>query len=124
MAEQRLEALIRRVRCLPESAISELEKTVSCLENGTSPATNAVTEPRGEKSWPHAPTHQISEKGTFLVTAGTYQKRHHFREPARLDLLEDTLLTQAAEYGWDLEAWAVFSNHYHFVGHSEVDPVV
>ena len=24
----------------------------------------------------------------------------------------------AQEHGWDLEAWAVFSNHYHFVGHS------
>ena len=24
----------------------------------------------------------------------------------------------AHEFGWQLEAWAVFSNHYHFVGHS------
>jgi len=24
----------------------------------------------------------------------------------------------ANEFGWHLEAWAIFSNHYHFVGHS------
>jgi putative transposase len=27
-------------------------------------------------------------------------------------------LTVARDFGWALEAWAVFSNHYHFVGHS------
>jgi putative transposase len=27
-------------------------------------------------------------------------------------------LTKAQEYGWQLDAWAVFSNHYHFVGHA------
>jgi len=25
------------------------------------------------------------------------------------------------EFGWALEAWAVFSNHYHFVAHSPFD---
>lgn len=32
--------------------------------------------------------------------------------------MEQTLLSKAKEYGWQLEAWAVFSNHYHFVGHA------
>ena len=27
----------------------------------------------------------------------------------------DALLRSAAEFGWNLQAWAVFSNHYHFV---------
>jgi putative transposase len=27
-------------------------------------------------------------------------------------------LKAAQEFGWQLEAWAVFSNHYHFVAHS------
>jgi putative transposase len=36
----------------------------------------------------------------------------------RLDLLESMLLELAKKFGWQLEAWAVFSNHYHFVGHS------
>jgi len=54
------------------------------------------------------------------VTVGTYLKLHHFRGSARLEVLHRGLLTVAREFGWALEAWAVFSNHYHFVGHSPV----
>jgi putative transposase len=61
----------------------------------------------------------LSEHGTFLVTAGTLYKHHHFPTRQRLDLLEAKLLELARQYGWQLEAWAVFSNHYHFVGHSQ-----
>jgi putative transposase len=68
--------------------------------------------------WPHAPVHRLSEQGTYFVTAGTYRKLHHFWGPARLDELQARLLEAAQQFGWRLEAWAVFSNHYHFVGHS------
>jgi putative transposase len=33
-------------------------------------------------------------------------------------VLHRGLLTVARDFGWDFEAWAVFSNHYHFVAHS------
>ena len=68
--------------------------------------------------WPHAPTHQLCEAGTFMVTAGTYGKAHVFRETQRLDVLHRGLLTVARDFDWQLEAWAVYSNHYHFVGRS------
>ena len=32
--------------------------------------------------------------------------------------METQLLAQLKAAGWQLEAWAVFSNHYHFVGHA------
>ena len=73
------------------------------------------------KYWPHAPAHRISEYGTYIVTAGTLRKNHLFAGPERLDLLESALLRTAKEFGWHLEAWAVFSNHYHFVGYSQKD---
>ncbi len=76
-------------------------------------------------NWPHAPTHQLSEAGAYIITCGTYLKLHHFRGPQRLQLLHDLLLDMAAKFGWKLEAWAVFSNHYHFVGigdHSNLFP--
>ncbi len=72
--------------------------------------------------WPHAPMHQLSENGTYFVTAGTYLKAHHFRGSDRLRVLHRGLLTVAQEYGWLFEAWAVFSNHYHFVARSPPDP--
>jgi putative transposase len=68
--------------------------------------------------WPHAPTHQLGVRGTYFVTAGTYLKAHYFLGAGRLRVLNRGLLTVARDYGWDLEAWAVFTNHYHFVGHS------
>ncbi len=65
--------------------------------------------------WPHSPTHQLTEAGAYIVTCGTYLKRHHFRGTERLRFMCAALLRRAAEYGWNLQAWAVFSNHYHFV---------
>jgi putative transposase len=69
-------------------------------------------------SWPHAPLHELSARGTYIVTAGTYAKAHHFRSRTRIAVLHRGLLKVALDFGWLLEAWAVFSNHYHFVAHS------
>jgi putative transposase len=74
--------------------------------------------PEPKTPWPHAPTHQLSQRGTYFVTGSTHQKAHHFRGEKRLRVLHRGLLTVAEEFGWRLEAWAVFSNHYHFVAHS------
>ena len=77
--------------------------------------------PLPQTPWPHAPAHQLAEAGTFMVTAATYLKAHHFRARARLEVLQRGLLTVARDFGWQLEAWAVFSNHYHFIAHSPSD---
>ncbi|HEY0867135.1 MAG TPA: transposase [Fimbriimonas sp.] len=50
------------------------------------------------------------------MTSATYQKQKLFNTPEKLDLLEYVLLTTLAEVGWEVQAWAVFPNHYHFVG--------
>ena len=62
--------------------------------------------------------HLLGGTGMYLVTAGTYLKAHRFREDSRLEVLHRGLLAVAEEFGWRLEAWAVFSNHYHFIGAS------
>ena len=74
--------------------------------------------PKRETPWPHAPEHRLAEAGTYFVTGSTYQKVHHFHGRARLEVLHRGLLTVARDFGWRLEAWAVFSNHYHFVAQS------
>src|SRR5690348_11269553 len=73
------------------------------------------------KDWPHAPVHRLSENGVYFVTASTLHKQHYFNTPEKRDLLENRLLGLAKEYGWQLEAWAVFSNHYHFVARGRHD---
>jgi hypothetical protein len=70
--------------------------------------------------WPHAPLHQLSEAGTFFVTAGTYQKQHHFRGPQRLtyqksylarlrytheNAVKHGLVRVANQYPWCSAAW-------------------
>jgi len=50
-----------------------------------------------------------------MVTCGTYLKVPHFRGPERLQYLSAYLLGLAADCQWNIQAWAVFPNHYHFV---------
>jgi putative transposase len=71
-----------------------------------------------EMPWPHAPTHQLNSRDTYFVTASTLHHSHCFRGKERLAVLHRGLLKVAAKFGWRLGAWAVFSNHYHFVAHS------
>ncbi|MBX3278967.1 MAG: transposase [Acidobacteria bacterium] len=70
------------------------------------------------KDWPHAPIHRLGNDGVYMVTAGTHYKQHFFNSSEKLTLLESQLLTLAKQSQWQLEAWAVFTNHYHFVARS------
>lgn len=118
--------LIRRICQLPAPALPDVEQFLKKLESTPSkrddPAPLCLSQKDALNTspyhWPHAPLHRLSEHGTFIVTARTLHKEHLFRGRERLDLLESRLLTLAKQYGVHLEAWAVFSNHYHFVGHS------
>jgi len=69
----------------------------------------------------HAPPHWLFEPGVYMVTAGTYQKVPHWNTPERRDFLLEALFARAAEFGWQLQAWAVLNNHYHFVAKSPDD---
>jgi putative transposase len=73
-------------------------------------------------NWPHAPEHWLFESGIYMVTAGTYQKQPHLKSPERLDFFLGSLFAYAAEFKWSLRAWAILSNHYHFLAASPPDP--
>ena len=73
-------------------------------------------------SWPHAPEHRLFERGTYIVTCGTYQKQHVLNTPEKLSLVRNLLFELAEKYEWKLQAWAIMSNHYHFVASSPEDP--
>src|SRR5438128_5571376 len=74
------------------------------------------------RTWHHAPLHVLTESGVYMLTAGTYLKQHYFATIERLRLLHDQLHAVCAEYGWNLQAWAVLSNHYHFVASAAGNP--
>ncbi len=66
--------------------------------------------------------HRLTEQGAYMVTCGTYLKAHHLYSPERLTLVRSRLFEYAEEFGWRLQAWAILSNHYHFVATSLTDP--
>ncbi|MEW5850958.1 MAG: hypothetical protein AB2A00_19380 [Myxococcota bacterium] len=66
--------------------------------------------------WHHAPRHVLDAADANMITVGTYGKRPHFHTARRLDFLRDAVVRAFTKDGWDLQAWAFFSNHYHLVG--------
>ena len=71
--------------------------------------------------WPHAPEHRLCERGTYIVTCGTYRKQHFLNTPEKLTLVRNLLFELAQKYDWQLQAWAIMSNHYPFVATSPDD---
>jgi putative transposase len=67
------------------------------------------------KAWPHAPIHRIGSDGVYMVSGATLYKKPLFSTDEKLTLLENQILTLARSYDWQLEAWAVFTNHYHLI---------
>jgi putative transposase len=109
-------ALARRLADLSLKELRAIHQVLAPPAHTPSQSESA-NAPKGQVWWPHAPEHRLSPSGIFLVTAATYRKQHHFRGAERLNLLRDQLLLSLREGGWQFEAWAIFSNHYHFVAH-------
>jgi putative transposase len=83
-----------------------------------------LTDPKSSvapKDWPHAPVHRLTDHAVYCVTAGTLHRQRLFDTPGKRDLLERLLLRLSKESGWQLEAWAVLANHYHFVARGHPD---
>jgi putative transposase len=143
MSDELRERLIVRILRMSPNLLSEADRLLTNLECGNLlPLSGGQRLPRAKtprqtttieigndqasivpvpypKDWPHAPMHRLSDHGTYIVTAGTHHKEHCFRGAERLDYLESALLRVMKGSGWALEAWAVFSNHYHFVASAE-----
>jgi len=81
-------------------------------------------QPQKLRDWPHGPAHRVSTAGAYMVTAGTYQKFPVFQTAESLTFLTNLLPELAESHGWKLEAWAVFPNHYHFLGESDKDGIL
>jgi len=70
--------------------------------------------------WPHAPVHRFGDAGVYFVTGSTLYKQHFFR--GVLNALQELLFEKASEHGIALQAWCLFSNHYHLVATAEEGP--
>jgi putative transposase len=68
------------------------------------------------KDWHHAPAHRLGSSGAYMVTCGTLGKEPFLNTEAKLSDFESLLFKYAAKFGWNLQAWAIMSNHYHWIG--------
>ena len=74
------------------------------------------------KSWPHAPARIAVHPGAIMVTASTFHKVHHFAGDERLELLQSSIFKYSEMHRFELQAWAVFPNHYHFIALAPENP--
>ena len=65
--------------------------------------------------WHHAPPHHFEAGQVYFVSAGTLHKKHHFSPDGYRAFLQERLLSALDRNGWLVQAWAVLSNHYHFL---------
>jgi putative transposase len=71
--------------------------------------------------WHRRPAHVFLPGSFYMVTAGTLHKEHLFCGNERLELLQNSLFTILTDFGWALQSWALFSNHYHFAAKASID---
>ena len=68
------------------------------------------------KTYPHNPPHYFVPNAMYIVTGATLYNKRLLSDDKRKSLVCEILLERASYWGWNLEAWAVLENHYHFVG--------
>ena len=66
--------------------------------------------------WHHAPVHKLDGRGAYMVTCGTLQKIPVLTTPERLSDFQSILFEHTGKFGWQVQAWAVMSNNYHWIG--------
>lgn len=73
------------------------------------------------KIYLHNPPHYFVPNAMYMVTGSILHKQHLLREDVKKELFLRTLFERANQLGWELEAWAVLHNHYHFVAQAPED---
>lgn len=68
--------------------------------------------------WHHSPAHRLAGGGAYMVTCGTLAKQPFMNTPEKLSDFENLLFKYVDKFGWQLQAWAIMNNHYHWVGFS------
>lgn len=73
------------------------------------------------KTYPHNPPHYFVSNAMYMVTGAILYKQHLLSEDRRKEFFLNILFEKAKLFEWNLEAWAVLNNHYHFMGQAPED---
>ena len=69
----------------------------------------------------HVPGHLYAAGMVYMVTARTYRKYPVFNTPEKLGTLQGVIQERCKVAGWDLRAWVVLLDHYHFLARAPDD---
>jgi len=67
------------------------------------------------KPHPNNPPHYFVSNAIYIVTGSVLYNRHLLTDDKHKSLVYEVLFERAAHWGWELEAWAILKNHYHFI---------
>lgn len=67
------------------------------------------------KTYLYNPPHYFVPNAMYIVTGSLLYKQRLLFDDKRKALVLEILLERAAHWNWDMQAWSVLENHYHFV---------
>lgn len=70
------------------------------------------------KVYPHNPPHYFVPNAMYMVTGAILHKQPLLSDNKRKELVLQILFERAKLLHWNLQAWAILNNHYHFTGRS------
>ncbi|MEW6402132.1 MAG: transposase [Chloroflexota bacterium] len=70
------------------------------------------------KVYPHNPPHYFVPNAIYIVTGSILHNKHLLFDDVRKSLVCDILFERTRHWGWELDAWAILKNHYHFIAHA------
>ena len=73
------------------------------------------------KVYPHNPPHYFLPNAMYMVTGAILHKQPLLSDDQRKEFVLQILFEKAKLFGWDLQAWSILNNHYHFIGKSPKD---
>jgi putative transposase len=68
------------------------------------------------KTYPHNPPHYFVPNAMYMVTGSLLYNKHLLIDDERKSLVFEILFERARHWEWELEAWSILENHYHFIG--------
>jgi REP element-mobilizing transposase RayT len=67
------------------------------------------------KTYLHNPPHYFVPNAMYIVTGTVLHHQHLLYDDKRKLIVLGILLERASHWKWELEAWAILENHYHFI---------
>jgi Transposase and inactivated derivatives len=67
------------------------------------------------KVYPHNPPHYFVSNAMYMVTGAILRNQHIINENRKKEFVLQVLFERSELLGWNIEAWAILHNHYHFI---------